>query len=1812
MHQHVKKRWFSLLTIVVLVCLPLLIGGQVTAQEDQTEALTLTTGRPAPNQDRRPGDPVLAPGEDTFTVQVTMTGGICPTVERTQPVDVVMVIDVSGSMQVDTGMGISRMEAARMAASNFVGRFNLDPLDNIGSDQIALVKFSSTASIISRGDLSQPYSSNNAFSRRPNELRQSINDELIASGGTSITRGLQVARDVLDGMGRNLEGGSVAAIVLMTDADRIPDHPGIMREVETLRRQLRARIVTIGFGDAIDRQLLEAIADPGDTYYAVTPDQLNAVYDEIATRIQPATAAENVNLVYTVNSASYELRPDTIVPPPLRVEGNVITWPPVIQLDRGARQNFTFEVRALNPGGASVGQASADYNACLEEEASVATASGPVVQALLPTPTPTPTSTPTPTATPTPTPTPSATPPAFISDTTEYVEPTGVGTSGSLCEPGLASLLPWLGALLALLVAIWLLYNSFKRLRNQQDTGCRTYVCLLLRTLLALYGVFLVFLLLQPLERAICTIPESVYFWRMEGNVSGIYVTNEHLNRNAEPAQVTRLNQYGCVGCHVIGSEDGPVLAIAGGVPGALVGTTLDDEALSLPNVSAVYAALSPDGQRIAYSDTDANLYIVELAGGIPRQLNLVSDDTYGALMPTWAANGQQIAYVRAPRSQIQLGLVVFNNSEIYVANVQDDQPPQPLIIPERLGGAVGLNYYPNFSPDGRWLAFTRHENSGGTSYAAPEANIWLMDLRTFEARPIRSNDVNASDSWPTWNRDGTRMAFNTTRLDVSYDIVIVDVDEAGTTSNLVMLPGASQPGVFEHIPVWGPPPARISLMDELRSLLPWLLPFLLLLPLVIACSLFRSRKPIEDIIDEELPSYQRAVPLGTGQLPSWKGIDALWEPQPALVIGLGRAGWHVLTQLKKTLKDAGLGKPSEKVRLLCIIAGEEQNLVDKSFSGLELEDHELIRWQDSLRDLIQGANQDEALRGWINTHYFDQVTDSANNPRIGLKGNRVLGRLAFINNLRGRTEQTGQSLWHLFKTSGSQVIDERVLTVILVSDTSDDVGSGALLDAAYSIKRLRERENLNLDNVRLIGHLLTERATVGRNLDDINPTVNTAATLRELSRFQLAGGAPFPMTYTSHSASDIEQDATNLEGEWRGVLFDELYVHDSERQPNRLNNPPEQGIYPAVADSIALWLDIAAKKGALARRRQDIMRNSIQAQINNRQMMMGAMGIYQYRLPFADLLEEITVHYARQVLQRLLMGESNETPAYDVTNVKEVFDRVGADPRKLASLFLREELGSPEELSEHWRRLLKSILERDETGTRRSLGKLQTDPTSDEHAWKVWVGSVVEVILNGVEVKGETNPDILTKRGAKVSLAYEFLDYLGSNLLRSYIHLVRNIDPDHDAIKQLERFAVLTEQMRDNLSRVAYALGVEPTEDALYTKLALREAVIKQRNNTLQSIQTREYVVTDADDKSLADRWYKHYLEKHVIDSLRQMTWTLDDGTPVLRMELPARTDQPTRVIEFNPDDPTEFEETLLELGRYFARDIRYKESLSDLLSQNQLSRDNIEHTQQSLLQKCGVLLGLSRGANDASVHLREGLVFSAKNLAGADDLLSRLQRAVQRPEDLIELETTDPFTLTLAKTVDGIPIEAVSSLREAQRQYSDQVHSESAGQQPTAIFQAEATAIEYERRLGEISQPRRLFNPLVVTALARRTQAETYLLAVVAAEITGEWRMDDRRGLVFNTKETGELQLIADTEMSSLPFCGLLDGMLRFSSQVTTQQARQIYDRYLEDDDVMVAIDEWEQHGGDDWRERYTDCGIEVVEDLIAVTRLLIRRLL
>ncbi len=123
--------------------------------------------------------------------------------------------------------------------------------------------------------------------------------------------------------------------------------------------------------------------------------------------------------------------------------------------------------------------------------------------------------------------------------------------------------------------------------------------------------------------------------------------------------------------------------------------------------------------------------------------------------------------------------------------------------IATQITAGPGYDYQPDWSPDGRFIAYA--------SYRDDAVELWLLDVATGDVRPItRNGAVNVE---PRWSPDGGRLAFVSTAYNRRFHVHVVPLQdgEPGAVERLTEDNDSGLPryyyGPFDHdlSPTWSP-----------------------------------------------------------------------------------------------------------------------------------------------------------------------------------------------------------------------------------------------------------------------------------------------------------------------------------------------------------------------------------------------------------------------------------------------------------------------------------------------------------------------------------------------------------------------------------------------------------------------------------------------------------------------------------------------------------------------------------------------------------------------------------------------------------------------------------------------------------------------------------------------------------------------------------------------------------------------------------------------------------------------------------------------
>jgi uncharacterized protein YegL len=279
----------------------------------------------------------------------------CPDT-TSRPLDIVLVIDRSGSMEGDP------LTYAVDGSKDFVEAIDLT------RHQLGIVAFTNTTRVHAE------------LSSDPAVLRAALN-ELEAEGGTAPDLGLQAALNVALGTGTRPQ--ALPVVILFSDGGT--DRASAAEEAAQQLQAQRVKLMIAGFeGDDFNQALLERlVTGPGDLLIAPTAADIMAIYQDLASTMNQV-AATGVRLEEAWAEDSFEwLQAHTH--PPAQVEADRLVWSWSLLEDQDAVVTYRLDARRI---GWHVAAREGDMNwvDCVGTYQHIATTAGPTVLVVPPWP----------------------------------------------------------------------------------------------------------------------------------------------------------------------------------------------------------------------------------------------------------------------------------------------------------------------------------------------------------------------------------------------------------------------------------------------------------------------------------------------------------------------------------------------------------------------------------------------------------------------------------------------------------------------------------------------------------------------------------------------------------------------------------------------------------------------------------------------------------------------------------------------------------------------------------------------------------------------------------------------------------------------------------------------------------------------------------------------------------------------------------------------------------------------------------------------------------------------------------------------------------------------------------------------------------------------------------------------------------------------------------------------------------------------------------------------------------------------------------
>lgn len=1701
------------------------------------------------------------------------------------------------------------LEQAKQAAQAFVREMDLE------NDRVGIVQFASGASV------AQPLSGDEAT------IIQAI-EGINLAGGTAIHAGLETAFNELNGQ---LRDDALPVIVLLSDGES--NRVAAERAANTAKAA-GMKIVTVALGTGLDEQLMQDIASEDSDgnplfYNSPTGSDLESIYISIARSIREYGLASDFRLRQELGFYQFAIFPESIN------EGGTTTGDTVVwekELLEDGSTVFTYQVRPREAGTFDITQLTeATFLECEQQDSMISLGPGPQV--------------------------------------------TVEGDVGGIpampyeaCEWW--QTFPWwlLVPLLLLLLLLLLLRFPWGR-RFWNKLRQRPLLCKILAALLILYLLLLAALLARSLIGDLCTADE-VYFWRATADKNGAAVYTTQLGDETADS-VTELNQGSdCVACHAGGTNTAApaqyVTAVRDNQNGPLTAHTLLGDQVTLPLVNGSYSTFSPDGRFMAVSVEDRDIYLLEVSTGIITPLAGASEPEIIETMPSWSPDGATIAFVRTTATDALNSAQISAPSDIYTVPAEGGTP-LPLIG----ASGDGFNYYPAYSPDGRWLAFTRHV-TGSRSYADDAADIYLVPATGGDPIFLRANS-DMADSWPSWSPDSRWLGFGSNRFDDQFDILLVQINEVGQSSGVYRIPAAASPEEDEFLPVWVSP-LQLALRDRLLALLPWLIP----LPIILLLAWWfcherkyelsgqvtdaKTREPISaaaikvgphDVPDQytdangryafrlpagdvsitaTAPDYEgqtrsaaieRDTTLNFGLHPhidGWEGLKPpgplpeweqppVWQPIPTLVIGLGGTGRHVLTYLKKNLLDAGAGHPSKDVRLL-LLDTSDYELLDGQQVPVSFAGVEL----DSQEVVEFGEDLSDLLTGAM-SEIQEWFPGAEYKERLGVAELDLrlgtFGRRPPSRAVLVRDVHQGDSsrLLQRLRHEARQALDkeDQRLRVIIVGSLAGGFGSAVTADLAYLARRIGEQVGASSTSVE--AYLATDGAfnRIATRLD-MN-AANSYASLRELERFQLAQGYPMQMRYNQATKDD---PVLNGIIDWR--LLDELYLFDrppdvipTNEQQSEVYNDPRYGIFPAIADAITLWLDKATRTGTMGNYRRSVQGSVTAEQRAQGRAVVGGMGIFSYRLPMYELVMQLQSGWVRALLRRLVLGDVEGSLRLDPNLNQEQDARAVHDH---VHHFLVGLAGYNDPPCPPAVALVGMLAnEGNSSNFQENLDRsTAVSPQEVASQFRAYLAGALAAILNG---KADSRAG--QARSGKLGYVLAFLDALRLELNRAAEEVqllpseMTGMAPIHEMLEPMQQ---ITNDFTDNLQTQAGMISQQLRHrDSGMTGAGLYEYCVETERSFTQHIAEMDSVLVRRTiySEDLLKQWQQRYL----FNADQQ-----DDSLRRLHWQvqpngsiaLSLKTwEGQAAVLQLAEMEEPHFLYALFQLAAYRTQDVWQQESLAQVLAQTALSRDKVPQTAQTMFGGATPLLAHDIFA--APQAMWKVVLGVNRTVEQASIIETLLKEQVSKPEQPARQLITDPFTMLVAQTVDVLPLQAIQSVTAA-----EQVYRTGYGLLPNVRVdqRTEPTAVFRAERIA-LSLEQRLMPELRQAARVLRPIIVAALNSgnparLYCLALSTDWITNTTVSVTLHLPKGKTISVTVLPEQSAHP---LVQGFVQFAARATDEEVASLQAAISQASDAVV--ESWRRWTRPDWQtvlraQELIASGLDSA-DLAAVTALVTR---
>jgi len=320
-----------------------------------------------------------------------------------------------------------------------------------------------------------------------------------------------------------------------------------------------------------------------------------------------------------------------------------------------------------------------------------------------------------------------------------------------------------------------------------------------------------------------------------------------------EPAKIVLKDMPVCGNCHSF-TQDGQTLAmdVDADDKGSYIITSIQKDTLfDNDNIMTwsdfqkdeptlgLLAQISPDGRYaittlkdveifVALDDIEYSNFFFPIKGILVvydtvsetiRSLPGADDSQYIQSNPNWTADGKYIVFTRAravqrEESGLSFCTVVeeknkFNKLlddykqlkrrlyfDLYRIPFNNGKGGKAVPVPGASHNGVS-NFFPRFSPDGKWMVFTRAKNF---MLLQPDSQLYIMPANGGKPRRMKCNTSNMN-SWHSWSPNSRWLVFASKAQGPYTQLYLTHIDENGNDTPPILLENLRYPKHAANIP---------------------------------------------------------------------------------------------------------------------------------------------------------------------------------------------------------------------------------------------------------------------------------------------------------------------------------------------------------------------------------------------------------------------------------------------------------------------------------------------------------------------------------------------------------------------------------------------------------------------------------------------------------------------------------------------------------------------------------------------------------------------------------------------------------------------------------------------------------------------------------------------------------------------------------------------------------------------------------------------------------------------------------------------------